>query len=44
MRTVYWRSILLAVWVALLVWAALHPTAGPAYDFHDASATRASTP
>lgn len=44
MRTVYWRSILLAAWLALLVWAALHPAVGPAYDFHDASAIRASTP
>jgi len=43
-RTVYWRSILLAAWLALLVWAALHPTSGPAYDFHHAPASRASTP
>jgi len=43
-RTVYWRSILLAAWLALLAWAALHSTPGPAYHFHDVSAPPASTP
>ncbi|HEY0232871.1 MAG TPA: hypothetical protein VGC55_16620 [Dokdonella sp.] len=44
MRTVYWRSILLAAWLALLTWAAVQATPGTAYDFQGASAPRASTP
>ncbi|MEP7041666.1 MAG: hypothetical protein ABI843_01300 [Dokdonella sp.] len=46
MRTLYWRSILLAAWLLLLAWATLHATPGPppAYDFRDISAIRANTP
>ncbi|MET0227006.1 MAG: hypothetical protein ABW187_11230 [Dokdonella sp.] len=44
MRTVYWRSILLAAWLALPAFAALHATPARAYDFRHASTPRASTP